>query len=450
MQNPQHQVLLTRIAELEKIVSKQSERISRLEQDNLALHRENAELKAHLRVYENPHTPSSKQRFKQKPREPSGKLGAPIGHPKWEREQPESTETVEHSETECPYCRHRLGKPIRTDRRIIEELPEPQPIKVTEHLINHYHCNHCHRNIIAGNNVPRGMFGINAQATTVLLRFEDRLPLRKAVNALTRQGLNMTNVCVQNISRRVAYGLSPEYNKQIQLLRASRVVYADETEMPIDGETWWLWIFTTEQQTIYVIRKRRNSDVPIEILGKTYNGIVTSDGHTVYRKIGSAQQRCWAHIIRESKELNDEYKLYACHHKNLTKIFAKLKRIRASPPPLEKRVELKAQLEQETIQITDALDGHKEYHTFAVKLRNAIPCLFTCLIHLFVEPTNNIAERALRELIVIRKIIGGLRRETGARTMETIVSMLATWKQQGKNPYTALKQHLSTPFINSR
>jgi len=199
MQNPQHQVLLTRIAELEKIVSKQSERISRLEQDNLALHRENAELKAHLRVYENPHTPSSKQRFKQKPREPSGKLGAPIGHPKWEREQPESTETVEHSETECPYCRHRLGKPIRTDRRIIEELPEPQPIKVTEHLINHYHCNHCHRNIIAGNNVPRGMFGINAQATTVLLRFEARLPLRKAVNALTRQGLNMTNVCVQKL-----------------------------------------------------------------------------------------------------------------------------------------------------------------------------------------------------------------------------------------------------------
>ena len=446
MQNPQHQVLLPRIAELEKIVSKQSERISRLEQDNLAIHKENAELRARLRAYENPHTPSSKQRFKKKPKDPSGKLGALEGHPKWEREQPEPTETVEHSETECPHCKHKLGKPIRTDRRVIEELPEPQPIKVTEHLIHHYHCKHCHKEIIAKNNVPKGMFGVNAETTAVLLRFEDRLPLRKAVNALKRQGLDITNVCVQNISQRIARSLLPEYNKQIQLLRTSRVVYADETELPVNGKTHWLWTFTGEQQTVYAIRKRRNSTVSEEILGKQYKGIVTSDGHTVYRKIGSEQQRCWAHILRESKELNEQYKWYTCHHNNLTRIFAKLKRFRTNPPPLEKRVELKKKLEQETTLIADALDGHKEYRTFAVKLRNAIPHLFTCLINLFVEPTNNIAERSLRELIVIRKIIGGLRRQNGARTMETIVSMLATWKQQGKNPYQTLKQHLSTPL----
>ena len=284
------------------------------------------------------------------------------------------------------------------------------------------------------------------QATTVLLRFEDRLPLRKAVNALNRHGLDMTNVCVQNISQRVARSLLPEYNKQIQLLRTSRVVYADETEMPMDGESWWLWTFTAEQQTVYAIRKHRSGKVAEEILGKQYRGIVTSDGHTVYRKIGSGQQRCWAHLIQESKALKEEHGLYACHHDNLTRIFAKVKRIRAKPPPLEKRIELKVQLEQETTDIVDALDGHSEYRTFAVKLRNAIPALFTCIIHLFVEPTNNIAERSLRELIVIRKIIGGLRRETGARTMETIVSMLVTWKQQEKDPYQALKRHLLTPL----
>lgn len=427
-----------------KLELKLMKRVDELERLVLFLQKRVTELEARLCAYENPHTPSSKLRFKQRPREPSGRLGAPKGHPKWEREQPEPTETIEHSETECPHCRHKLGKPVKTDRRVIEELPEPQPIRVSEHLINHYHCKHCNKDIVARNNVLRGTFGVNAEATTVLLHFEDRLPLRKAVTALKRQGLDMTNVCVQNISQRVARSLLPEYNKQIQLLRASRVVYGDETEMPMNGESWWLWTFTGEQQTIYAIRKHRNSKVPEEILGKQYRGVMTSDGHTVYRKIGSAQQRCWAHLIRESKALKEEHKLYACHHNNLTKIFAKLKRIRANPPPLEKRLELRAQLEQDTTRIADALDGHSEYKTFTVKLRNAIPSLFTCLIHLFVEPTNNIAERALRELIVIRKIIGGLRRETGAQTMETITSMLATWKQQGKNPYTALKQHLSS------
>jgi len=426
-----------------KTIERLEARIVELEKTVLQLRKENAELRVRLRAYENAHTPPSLSKKKREPKEPSGKLGAEKGHSKWEREQPEPTKTVEHKLDACPHCNHRLKKPFRVERRVIEEIPKPQPIQVTEHLIEHYECPHCHKKVKAETSLPKGVFGANTETLTVLLHFEDRLPLRKTVNALQRYGLNMTNVCVYNISKRTAHALTPEYLKQIQLLRASRVVNGDETEIKINGKKYWLWTFVGEQQTIYVIRKHRTDSVPKEILGNDYTGIMSNDGHTAYRKIGSAQQRCWAHIIRESKELKDEHKLYACHHNNLMKIFAKVKQIRAHPPPLEKRIQLKQQLEQETIQITDSLDGHKEYHTFAVKLRNAIPALFTCIIHLFVEPTNNIAERALRELIVIRKIIGGLRRETGAKIMETITSMLATWKQQGKNPYIALKKAIS-------
>lgn len=395
-------------------------------------------------MYENAHTPPSKSKKKRLPKdEPSGKLGAPIGHEKYEREQPEPTSTVEHKLDSCTNCGSKLGKPFLTERRIIEDIPEPQPIDVTEHLIHHYVCSYCGKKNDAPHSLPKGCFGVNAEATTVLLRFEDRLPLRKVVNALQRQHLNITNVSVQNISQRVARKLLPEYNAQIQLLRASPVVYADETEMPINGKTYWLWTFTTEYQTVYTIQKRRNSAVPMEILGIQYAGVVTSDGHSAYKKIGSAQQRCWAHIIRESKELNEEHKLYAPHHENIKKIFAEIKQIRANPPPIQKRRELKKQLETEATQIADALNGHTEYRTFAVKLRNAIPSLFTCLIHLFVEPTNNAAERALRELIVLRKIIGGLRREIGAQTLETIATVFATWKQQEKPLFPTLKQAIN-------
>lgn len=428
---------------LYKTIERLEARIVELEKTVLQLHKENAGLHARLRAYENAHTPPSLSKKKREPKEPSGKLGAPEGHPKYEREQPEPTKTVEHKLDTCPHCNHKLKKPFRVERRIIEEIPKPQPIQVTEHVIEHYECPHCHKKIRAKTNLPKGMFGANTEALTVLLRFEDRLPLRKTVTALQRQGLNMTNVCVHNISKRTAHALTPEYQKQIQLLRTSRVVNGDETEIKINGKTYWLWTFVGEQQTIYVIRKHRNESVPKEILGNDFTGIINSDGHSTYRKIGSGQQRCWAHLIRESKELKDEHKLYACHHNNLMKIFAKVKQIRANPPPLEKRTQLKQQLEQQATGIADALDGHTQYRTFTVKLRNAIPALFTCIIHLFVEPTNNIAERALRELIVIRKIIGGLHQETGARTMETITSMLATWKQQGKNPYTALKKAIS-------
>jgi len=428
---------------LYKTIERLEVRIVELEKTVLQLRKENTGLHARLRAYENAHTPPSLSKKKREPKESNGKLGAETGHEKWVRKQPEPTESIEHKLDSCPYCKHKLRKPFKVERRIIEEIPDPQPIKVVEHLISHYQCSHCHKKVKPKTGLPKGMFGYNTETFTVLLHFEDRLPLRKTVTALQRYGLNMTNVCVHNISKRTAHTLTPEYKKQILLLRTSKVVYADETEIKINGKKYWLWDFVGEKQTIYVIRKQRNESVAKEILGNDFTGITTSDGHTAYRKIGSAQQRCWAHLIRESKELKNNYPLYACHHTNLTKIFAKLKRIRAKPPPLEKRLQLKKQLEQETTCIVDALDGHREYHTFTVKLRNAIPSLFTCIIHLFVEPTNNIAERALRELIVIRKIIGGLRRENGARTMETITSMLATWKQQGKPLYPTLKKHLT-------
>ena len=420
--------LKQQFVELKNIVLQQAKQIKKLE--------------AHLRAYENAHTPSSKNRFKKQPlKEPNGKLGAKIGHKKWDRKHPEPTQTIEYTQDKCPHCKHLLGQPINTTNKITEDIPTPQPLIVTQHLVNHYFCKHCKKTIVARNNVPKAVFGTNTQTQTILLRFVDRLPLRKVINALNRQGLDMTNVNVYKITKRIANKLQPDYKKQIQLLRASRIVNADETGFKISGINHWLWTFVGEQQTVYVIRKSRGHDVVQEILGKNFGGILGVDGHTAYKNIGVAQQRCWAHIIRESKELL-EFKHYKTHHKNLRSVFAQLKDARTKPPNLKTRLLLKTKLEQQLENICDALDGQKKYHAFAVKLRNAIPHLFTCLIYLFVETTNNIAERALRELIVIRKIIGGLRSKCGATTFETMVTMLTTWKQQGLNQTQQLKQHI--------
>ncbi|KXA99026.1 hypothetical protein AKJ42_03865 [candidate division MSBL1 archaeon SCGC-AAA261C02] len=52
-----------------------------------------------------------------------------------------------------------------------------------------------------------------------------------------------------------------------------------------------------------------------------------------------------------------------------------------------------------------------------------------------MELTNNRAERALREHVVQRKIVGTLRNEKGMWIRETITTMLATWKQRKLDPY---------------
>ena len=72
---------------------------------------------------------------------------------------------------------------------------------------------------------------------------------------------------------------------------------------------------------------------------------------------------------------------------------------------------------------------------FVAKVKTAMKHLLTFVLNPGVEPTNNRAERALREHVVIRKIIGTLRNEKGTAIHETVMSCLVTWGQRGLNPY---------------
>ena len=404
------------------------------------LEKENKELKRLLLAYENPHTPSSKSKKKRIPREKSERgLGAPLGHEKHERAQPEPTETVEHKQENCSNCDAPLEAPFKIESRTEEETPEPQPPKIIKHLVYHYKCKCCGKIIVAKHNIPKGMFGFNLQAHVTLMKFADRPPFRKVAEALERHyKINITDSGILNITKRVSTKLQKEYHEAICRIRLARVVYADETEMKISGKKYWLWVFASENEVIFVIRKSRSKSVAEEILGKQFAGVVTSDGHSAYAKF-SQHQRCWAHAIREAKELLEKYPEFGVFHENMTEMFSKIKEIREKPPPDEERISLKKKLEERMSQMIDCMDSHIHFQKFATKLRNGLHHWFTCITHLFVEPTNNIAERALRELIVQRKIMGGLRREKGARIMETITSMIATWKLQGLPLFQTLK-----------
>ena len=90
-----------------------------------------------------------------------------------------------------------------------------------------------------------------------------------------------------------------------------------------------------------------------------------------------------------------------------------------------------------------------EVRKFAVKIRNGNDHWFTFLTTPGVEPTNNRAERALREHVVQRKIIGTLRNQKGTFIHETITTVLATWKQQGLNPSEMLPTTISLKWQNS-
>jgi len=90
----------------------------------------------------------------------------------------------------------------------------------------------------------------------------------------------------------------------------------------------------------------------------------------------------------------------------------------------------------------------REYATekvikLADKIKTASKSMLTFILHPKVEPTNNRAERALREHVVQRKIIGTLRNGKGTRIHETVMTMLATWKQRNLDPYLMIQANIS-------
>jgi hypothetical protein len=50
-----------------------------------------------------------------------------------------------------------------------------------------------------------------------------------------------------------------------------------------------------------------------------------------------------------------------------------------------------------------------------------------------VEPTNNMAERALRRAVLWRRKSFGTQSETGSRFVERILSVVTTLRQQGRD-----------------
>ena len=424
---PTYNDLINEITELKKIVLEQSKQIK--------------ELQNRLTIYDNAHTPSSKQRFKKQPPESSGKLGAKIGHEKWERPTPTPTETVEHLQTHCPNCEHELGKPFKIDRKLVEEIPEPTPVIVTEHLIPHYKCKHCGKIITPKVRLPRGSFGYNLQTEIALLNVDSRLPLRKIKSILTRKHqINISDAHIYKMLRNIGNKLFDEYTKDIQLLRASPFVHADETGMRVNGQNYWLWVFTNNKTTIFTITKTRSKKTINKILGENYSGTIICDGWSAYSKYTPNTQRCWAHILREAKYLTEKHVLFKTFYERLCKMFSTIKKLLRQP--IQKRKSFHDLLFKQLTQIVDCMESHKEYKQLATKIKNGGKNWFTCLLYPDIEPTNNLAEQTIREPIIRRKIFGCLRNQKGTQTFSILTSLITSWKQQGLNPFTQIKQNL--------
>jgi hypothetical protein len=133
----------------------------------------------------------------------------------------------------------------------------------------------------------------------------------------------------------------------------------------------------------------------------------------------------------------------------LYKLYENLKRSLENDPPPEKRVKLANNAKRRLRRWLKKRYRNREVKKFVEKVRNGFNHWFTFVTTPGVEPTNNRAERVLREHVVQRKIIGTLRNEKGTSIYETMMTMLATWKQRGLNPSEMLADNITKAWSKS-
>lgn len=419
------------------------ENCKRLELENAQLQKRIAALEARLTRYENPHVPPSMTERKPPHNgQSNGKPGRKPGHEGTTRPQPEPTEHIESKLESCPHCNAPMGEPTRTERRVVEDIPEPQPAKVTEFVINHYHCKKCGNDITAVHpDMPKeGRIGKNAQALTSILKFEDRLPVRKIQDFLKQQyGLALSTGSIYDFTRRVHENLLPEYSLILGRIRNSPVVHADETSIPVNGRNYWIWVFATASDTFVIIRNSRGMKVLKETLTKDYDGTIVCDGWKSYVNFSSKIQRCWAHMLREVKFIAKESEEAVPLRNAMRRLYNKLTNAIKDDTPPETRREIWYWARATMKRWLNRDYRDKSVKKMVAKILNGFNHWFTFILTPGVEPTNNRAERALREMVVQRRIMGTLRNHKGTHIYEVMMTVFSTWKLQEKNLFETLR-----------
>jgi transposase len=436
-----------RIKELEELVVRLIAERDAAIQRQQELEKENIELKKRLVFYENPHTPPSQRTLKKKEKSTGEKKkrGAPKGHRGATRVVPPPEEVVDVSAAQCPECHRHPGDPVAMDTHVVEDIlpPRVQRVKVTQYDLHDYKCQHCgHEFSTKHERCPQvGNIGPSLTVYTTMLKYHLRGPIRKVQGFLAQySGFVISPKGVHDILLRVAEACRSEYERTLERVRAARWVYIDETHFDVLGKRHWLWIFRTDGgDVLVVIRPSRGRKVLKEILGEDFAGAVIADGWKPYWYI-RILQRCWSHLIREVDDFKDASDNGRRLSEEIHAMFKDLKESLISDPPMEERKRRKDELDAGMVSLVERYSASEELEKPETYLRNGLGHWYTCLLYPGMEPTNNLGEQAMREHVIMRKIIGCFRSENGSQAYQYIASLLATWKLQDKNMFEELEK----------
>ena len=454
-----------RIADLEKEIAKRNRwidqrdrRIDKLEQENERLRRELEKLQ---QAAKRQAAPFSKGPPKRNPKRRGRKAGKRYGK-RASRPVPKRIDRIVEvpAPLYCPDCQ----KPTMLDHLEIQwqtDIPPIEPV-TTEFRIDVARCLECGRTV--RNRHPEqisdatGAAGVQlgprliALATT--LNKECGVSYERIARLLRAMfGLYVNRSSLNRAVMRLAGIVQPLSEKIGRRVRDAPMLSPDETGWKVGGESAWLHVAATLEDSYYMITRGRGTREATTLIGINYSGRIVRDGHPSYRVFSQAKsQTCLAHLLRRIEGLLQLYDKRPGTERWLRRFKRVLKRSisvshrrdNAEIGPRGLMIAI-GKAEADVDRLLETVPRTEHVQRFARHIRRERSALFTFLHYDATPPTNHLAEQALRPAVVNRKMSAGNNTHRGAKAQATLMTVLHSARKRSADTSSLVVSALRNP-----
>lgn len=358
----------------------------------------------------------------------------------------------------CPDC----GGPVTVDSDSpVATLQQVEivtkPTQATEHQALACHCHACNKTHVA--TIPEEVrkAGLCGPELTSIIGFlkgachASFATIRKYLRDVYQ--LQLSRGTLAKIINKVSEAIAPLYDGLFERLKVERILNIDETGHRDRGKRMWTWCFRSAGFTVFRIDASRGSQVLLEVLGQEFNGVIGCDYFSAYHKFRGlsecAIQFCFAHLIRDIRYLHE-------NASGFTKGWATslLNSIRDMFGVIHRRDELgdrfDGELEDAAMQVltsaTTRVPADNKAQNLAKRFADHGASYLKFLTTPGIEPTNNLAEQAIRFVVIDRKVTQGSKSEGGQRWLERIWTLTATCSQTGRSLLDVIRGCVTAHF----
>jgi transposase len=402
-----------------------------------------------------------------KPPPPEGQgrrqAGGQPGHPKHERAAfpPESINggSFEYCLDSCPACGHDLRPALTLPPRVVQQVDVREvPLSIEEHRGHPGWCPHCQKMYEAPlpPGIERGGL-VGPSLTTLIASLKGACHASFSTIRTFRRDVVRVTISRGQLARiiaKVSRALERPYQELLDDLPGQARLNVDETGHKRKGDRPWTWCFRAGLYTLFKIDPTRSADVLIEVLGQEFDGVLGCDYFSSSRRYrracGVLLQFCLAHLIRDVKFLTTLPE--ARDRASGERLREALRR---SFAVIHRREELSSVAFQSELEVaraevlccgTQDVPETRHSRNLAKRLEAHGESYFRFVTTPGVEPTNTLAEQAIRFVVLDRRVTQGTRSESGDRWCERIWTVIATCGQQGRSVFAYLEAAVEAWF----